>query len=89
MLLLPALEGEVGDQQHSQLPPHPAADKWSWPMTTVILAVIGGAALILTAAARIPLALAEFLRACIAVAIAARDLRSAISGRATRDDSSD
>ena len=43
--------------------------------TTAILAVIGGITVILTAAARIPAALAEFLRACILVVAAARDLR--------------
>lgn len=48
---------------------------------TEVLAVIGSIALILTAAARIPAALAEFLRACILVAAAARDLRTALSKR--------
>jgi hypothetical protein len=57
------------------------------PMTTTgILAVIGGITLILTAAARIPAALAEFLRACILVTTATRDLRTAITRRASRDD---
>jgi hypothetical protein len=51
--------------------------------TTAILAVIGGTTLILTAAARVPAALAEFLRACILVATAARELRAAITKRAS------
>jgi hypothetical protein len=51
---------------------------------TEILAVIGGITLILTAAARIPAALAEFLRACILVAAAARELRTALTKRAPR-----
>lgn len=55
--------------------------------TTAILAVIGGITLILTAAARVPAALAEFLRACILVATAARDLHIALAKRAPRDDS--
>jgi hypothetical protein len=50
--------------------------------TTGILAVIGGITLILTAAARIPAALAEFLRACILVATAARELRTVLTRRA-------
>lgn len=54
--------------------------------TTEILAVIGGITLILTAAARVPAALAEFLRACILVATAIRELRAAITKRAPRDD---
>ena len=54
--------------------------------TTAILAVIGGITLILTAAARIPAALAEFLRACILVATAARELRTALTKRVPRDD---
>jgi hypothetical protein len=54
--------------------------------TTEILAAIGGITLILTAAARIPPALAEFLRACILVAAAARELRTALTDRAPRDD---
>jgi len=53
---------------------------------TEILAVIGGITLILTAAARIPAALAEFLRACILVVTAARDFRTALTNRASRDD---
>lgn len=48
---------------------------------TEILAVIGGITLIRTAAARIPAALAEFLRACILVATAARELRTALTER--------
>jgi hypothetical protein len=55
--------------------------------TTEILAVIGGMTLILTAAARVPAAVAEFLRACVLVAVAARELRAAITRRAPRDDS--
>jgi hypothetical protein len=55
--------------------------------TTEILAVIGGITLILTAAARIPAALAEFLRACILVTTAARELCTALTKRAPRDDS--
>jgi hypothetical protein len=55
--------------------------------TTTILAAIGGITLILTAAARVPAALAEFLRACILVASAAHELRTAIAERAARDDS--
>lgn len=47
--------------------------------TTEILAVIGGTTLVLTAAARVPAALAEFLRACILVASAARELRAALA----------
>jgi hypothetical protein len=54
--------------------------------TTAILAVTGGITLILTTAARIPAALAEFLRACILVANAARELRTALAKRAPRDD---
>jgi hypothetical protein len=43
----------------------PVADDRTRPVTiTGILAVIGGITLILSAAARIPAALAEFLRAC-------------------------
>ena len=49
--------------------------------TTEILAVIGGITLVLTAAARVPAALAEFLRACILVAAAARELRAALAKR--------
>jgi hypothetical protein len=56
-------------------------------MPTVILAAIGGTTLILTAAARIPAALAEFLRACISVVTAARELRTALSERTACDDS--
>ena len=68
--------------------PCPAADERPRPVTTTaILAVIGGITLILTAAARVPAALAEFLRACILVAAAARELRTALAKRAPRDDS--
>jgi hypothetical protein len=54
--------------------------------TTEILAVIGGTTLILTAAARIPATLAEFLRACILAATAVRELRTALTGRAPGDE---
>ena len=54
---------------------------------TQILAAIGGMTLTLTAAARIPAALAEFLRACILVAAAAHELRTALTKRAPRNDS--
>lgn len=54
--------------------------------TTEILAVTGGITLVLTAAARVPTALAEFLRSCILVATAARELRVAIAKRAPCDD---
>jgi hypothetical protein len=54
---------------------------------TVILATIGGTTLILTAAARIPSALAEFLHACIPVVTALRELRTALNGRIPRSDS--
>ena len=54
--------------------------------TTEILAVIGGITLILTAAARIPAALAEFLRACILVTTAVGELRTALTKRVPRDD---
>jgi hypothetical protein len=49
--------------------------------TRSILAVIGVVTVILTAAARIPAALAEFLRACVIAAAAARELRTALTGR--------
>jgi hypothetical protein len=55
--------------------------------TTEILAAIGGITLILTAAARIPAALAEFLRAWIVVAIAFRDVRTTLTKPALGDDS--
>lgn len=45
-------------------------------MVPSVLAVIGGLTLILTAATRIPGAVAELLRACIPVIIALRDLRA-------------
>jgi hypothetical protein len=54
--------------------------------TTTILAVIGGIAVILTAAAHIPAALAEFLRACSLVANAAWELRAALNNPASRDE---
>ncbi len=64
---------------------HAAASEQAQPMTiTVILATIGGTTLILTAAARIPQALAEFLRACIPVATALRELRTTLNGRTPR-----
>ena len=47
--------------------------------TTEILAVIGGITVILTAAARIPAALAEFLRACTLAATAAREFHAALT----------
>jgi hypothetical protein len=53
--------------------------------TTEILAVIGGITVILTAATRIPAALAEFLRACILAATAARELRTALTRPPARD----
>jgi hypothetical protein len=53
--------------------------------TTEILAAIGGITLILTTAARIPTALAEFLRACVLVVTAARELRTALARRAPGD----
>jgi hypothetical protein len=55
--------------------------------TTAILAMIGGAALILTAAARIPPALVELLRACIPVVTALCELRTALNASTIRDDS--
>jgi len=54
--------------------------------TTAILAVIGGITVILTAAARVPAALAEFLHACIVVATAARELRTALTKHVPGDD---
>jgi hypothetical protein len=54
---------------------------------TVILATIGGTTLILTAAARVPSALAEFLRACIPAVTALRELRTALNGCTPRGDS--
>ena len=53
--------------------------------TTEILAAIGGTTLILTAAAHIPAALAEFLRACVLVVTAARELRTALARRVPGD----
>ncbi|WP_333736772.1 hypothetical protein [Streptomyces sp. IBSBF 2806] len=86
----PLLKGERGDQQRYQLPPHPAAGERPRPMTTtVILAMIGGITLILTAAARIPPALEEFLRACIPVATALREVHTAFRGRTPHDDSAE
>jgi hypothetical protein len=64
-----------------------AAGERPQPMTTTeILAAIGGITLILTAAARIPAALAEFLHACVLVAAAARELHTALTKRAPCDD---
>lgn len=57
--------------------------------TTEILAVIGGTTLVLTAAARVPAALAEFLRACALVATAARELRVALTKHGDRPGASD
>ena len=54
---------------------------------TKILAVIGGTTLVLTAAARVPAALAEFLRACILVTSAARELRTGLTEHVPRDNS--
>lgn len=65
----------------------PAAGERPQQMTmTEILAVIGGITLILTAATRIPAALAEFLRACILVATAVRELHTALTKRTLHDD---
>ena len=77
-MLLTVLEGEPGDQQHPGSRRRPAQGQP--PVTTTeILAAIGGTTLILTTAARIPAALAEFLRACVLVVTAARELRTAIA----------
>lgn len=54
--------------------------------TTSILAVIGGITVILTTAARVPAALAEFVRACIVVATAARELRIVLTERVPSND---
>jgi hypothetical protein len=54
---------------------------------TMIMAVIGGTVVVLTAAARIPAALTELLRACIPVAAAIHELRAALSGHPPHDDS--
>jgi hypothetical protein len=76
------LEGEPGDKQHPPERPVPTAGRRPQPVTTTaILAVIGVVTVILTAAARIPAALAEFLRACVIAAAAARELRTALTGR--------
>lgn len=48
---------------------------------TEILAAIGGTTLILTAAVRVPAALAEFLRACLLMATAARELHAVLTKR--------
>jgi hypothetical protein len=76
------------DKQHPSARPAPKASEKAPPVTiTAILAVIGGITLILTAAVRIPAALAEFLRACILVAAAVRELRAALAKGAPCDDS--
>jgi Sec-independent protein translocase protein TatA len=46
--------------------------------STTVLAVIGGMVVILVAAARIPAAAAELIRACILLVDAIKDLRSAL-----------
>jgi hypothetical protein len=45
------------------------------------LAIIGGTAIILGAATKIPPAICALIRACIPVAVALRDLRHTISRR--------
>lgn len=57
--------------------------------TTEILAVIGGTTLVLTAAARVPAALAEFLRSCILVASAAHELRDALASPGRQPEEAD
>lgn len=52
--------------------------------STTVLAVIGGIVVILVAAARIPAAAAELIRACILLVDAVRDLRTALQRTATR-----
>lgn len=47
-------------------------------ISTTVLAVIGGMAVILAAAARIPAAAAELIRACIVLVDAIKDLRAAL-----------
>jgi len=47
-------------------------------ISTTVLAVIGGMAVILVAAARIPAAAAELIRACIVLVDAIKDLRAAL-----------
>jgi hypothetical protein len=81
------LEGESGEKQPPTTRPMPTPSDKPRPMsTTSILAVMGGITVILTAAVRIPAALAEFLRACILVAAAARELRAALTKRSPHDD---
>jgi len=80
-MLLPALKGEPGDKQHPTAPRRRPTKSAPPVTTTGILAMIGGITVIQTAAARIPQALAEFLRACILVAAAARELRTALTMR--------
>jgi Sec-independent protein translocase protein TatA len=46
--------------------------------STTVLAMIGGIVVILVAAARIPAAAAELIRACILVVDALKDLRAAL-----------
>lgn len=68
-----------GDEQ--RLSAHPMRATGGKPhmvITTEILAVIGGITLVLTAAVRVPAALAEFLQACILAATTARELRAAL-----------
>lgn len=55
-------------------------------MTTATLAAIGALTVILTAAVRIPHALAEFLRAWLPVLTAARELTAALRDRASKDE---
>jgi hypothetical protein len=83
-LLLSVLKGESGDKQRLDVSRRRPA-KGQPTVTTTILAAIGGITLILTAATRLPAALAEFLRACILVAAAARDLRNAFAKHTPRD----
>jgi len=72
-------EGEPDGQQYPA--PHARSSAKAAAMTvTTILAIIGGIALVLTAAARIPTALAELLRASIQLVAAARELRNALDG---------
>ncbi|MGP3919033.1 hypothetical protein [Nonomuraea sp. 10N515B] len=50
-------------------------------MTSTILAALGAAVLILHTATRLPVALADLLRACLPLAHALRDLRAAFTAR--------
>ncbi len=88
-MLLPTASRQEnrGDQQRKHYPARTAAGERARPMTTtMILAAIGATALILTAAARIPSALAEFLRACVPVITAVRELRAALRERTPHND---